>query len=157
MQSLQFVRIRRATPADASALARLRLEFRGPLAAMLEEEAGFIDRCATWMTPRLDADSPWSVWIAETSHDLVGNVWMQIVEKLPNPSDEPELHAYVSNFYVRVEHRNLGAGSGLLRAVLDECARLDVDSVFLWPTARSRALYERFGFTTDRGILSLER
>ena len=82
---------------------------------------------------------------------------MQVVEKLPNPGDEPERHAYVSNLFVRPDHRNLGIGADLLRAVLDEGKRLDVDAVFLWPTARSRSLYERFGFTANGAVLSLER
>ena len=101
--------------------------------------------------------SPWRVWMAETDDVLVGNVWMQLVEKLPNPGDEPEQHGYVSNLYVRDDHRNLGVGSALLQAALDECTRRDVDAVFLWPTARSRPLYERFGFTHDGAVLPLER
>jgi hypothetical protein len=44
-----------------------------------------------------------------------------------------------------------------MRVVLDECRHLDVDSVFLWPTPRSRPLYERFGFTNNGAVLSLER
>ena len=105
--------------------------------------------------------------IGELDHDLtrnairngepLGAVWLQVVEKLPNPTAEPELHAYVSNFYVRPAYRNDGIGSALLRVVLDECTRLDVDSVFLWPSERSRALYERHGFITTDSVLVLKR
>jgi GNAT superfamily N-acetyltransferase len=138
-------------------LARLRFEFRAPRAPTVEPEDEFLARCTAWMEPRLIDASPWRAWVAETSDLLVGNVWMQVVEKLPNPGEEPELHAYVSNFFVRPEYRNLGAGSGLMKVVLDECRQLDVDSVFLWPTARSRPLYERLGFTNSGAVLSLER
>jgi GNAT superfamily N-acetyltransferase len=155
--SPSVAQIRPANPADAPALAQLRFEFRAPLAAATESADAFIERCANWMRPRLIDGSPWRVWLAETSGDLVGAVWMQLVEKLPNPGDEPEQHAYVSNLYVRAGHRNLGAGSALLHAALDECKRRDVDAVFLWPAARSRPLYERFGFTHDGAVLSLER
>jgi GNAT superfamily N-acetyltransferase len=157
MQSSTLVQFRRACPSDASALARLRFEFRAPRAATVETEDEFLERCTAWMEPRLIDASSWRAWVAETSDLLVGNVWMQVVEKLPNPGEEPELHAYVSNFFVRSEHRNLGAGSGLMKVVLDECSRLDVDSVLLWPTARSRSLYERLGFTNNGAVLSLDR
>lgn len=109
------------------------------------------------MRDRLDSGSIWRVWLVERNNDSVGAVWLQVVEKLPNPTAESELHAYVSNFYVRPDHRNTGAGSALLRAVLDETASLGVDSVFLWPSARSRPLYERHGFAVSENVLVLER
>jgi GNAT superfamily N-acetyltransferase len=109
------------------------------------------------MERRLAEGSSWRAWVAESDGHLAGNVWMQLVEKLPNPVDEPERHAYVTNLFVRPEHRNLRAGTGLMHVVLDECRRLDVDAVILWPTARSRSLYERLGFTHDGAVLSLER
>ena len=107
------------------------------------------------MLRRLTAESAWRAWIAEHTGQVAGTIWLQAIEKLPNPASEFELHAYVSNFYVRAEHRNTGIGSALLRAALDECRRLDVDAVFLWPTARSRPLYERHGFAPGTGMLTM--
>src|SRR5262245_27808477 len=135
--------VRRATQSDAERLARLRFEFRGPRAPNVESEAEFLTRCAAWMYSRLTPSSIWRVWLVERNGEPAGAVWLQIVEKLPNPTSEPELHAYLSNFYVRPAYRNDGIGSALLRTALLECTRLDVDSVFLWPSARSRSLYER--------------
>ena len=149
--------IRRATPSDAAALARLRLEFRGPRAPAVESEQEFLDRCGAWMRERLRPDSVWRAWVIHRNKEPVGTVWLQVVEKLPNPTAEPELHAYVSNFYISAEYRNGGGGSALLRAALDECRQLSVDTVFLWPSARSRPLYERNGFAMANGILVLER
>lgn len=145
--------VRRATQSDAPALARLRFEFRGPRAPNVESETEFLTRCETWMCARLGNDSIWRVWLLERNNDPIGAVWLQVVEKLPNPTAESEVHAYVSNFYVRPEHRNSGAGSLLLRAALDETERLGVDSIFLWPSARSRPLYERHGFALSENVL----
>jgi N-acetylglutamate synthase-like GNAT family acetyltransferase len=44
-------------------------------------------------------------------------------------------------------------GSTLLESALARCAELRVDTVFLWPTPRSRILYARYGFTQRSGIL----
>jgi GNAT superfamily N-acetyltransferase len=145
--------VRRATQSDAAALARLRLEFRGPRAPNVESETEFLARCETWMRERLRDDSIWRVWLLARNNDPIGAVWLQVVEKLPNPTAESELHAYVSNFYVRPDHRNSGGGSLLLRAALDEAKRLGVDAIFLWPSARSRSLYERHGFAVSDDVL----
>lgn len=149
--------VRRATRADAAALARLRLDFRGPRAPNLEAEQVFLERCAAWMAPRLTSGAAWRAWVLDWNDRVAGNVWVQVIEKLPNPTAEAEIHAYVSNLYVAPAHRNEGAGTALLRAALDECARLEVDSIFLWPSARSRSLYRRHGFVVRDDILVLKR
>jgi GNAT superfamily N-acetyltransferase len=105
------------------------------------------------MRARLGDGSIWRVWLLERNHDPIGSVWLQVVEKLPNPTAESEWHAYVSNFYVRPDHRNTGGGTELLRAALHEAERLGVDSVFLWPSARSRPLYQRHGFAVSENVL----
>ena len=145
--------IRRARPDDAPLLARLRYEFRAALGTPDETEAAFLARCIAWMAPRLAPDARWCAWLAGRADDAaLGAIWLQIVEKIPNPVREAESHGYVTNFYVREAARGAGTGTGLLDAALTECAARGVDAVFLWPTPRSRALYARHGFTAD-GIL----
>ena len=138
--------VRPAVPADAPALAQLRYAFRAELDAGVEPEASFLRRCEAWMKRRLSRDGPWRCWVSEEREMLVGTVWLQIVEKLPNPVAEPECHGYVSSFYVAPSHRSVGLGSALLSVCLAECDSVGADAVFLWPTPRSRSLYERHGF-----------
>jgi GNAT superfamily N-acetyltransferase len=150
--------LRRATSDDAATLARLRYEFRAPRGPNTESDTDFLRRCEDWMRARLHAESSWRVWVVETVDDgPVGAVWLQIVEKLPNPVAESEWHGYVSNLFVRESVRSRGAGSMLLGAALDECARVDVDNVILWPTPRSRSLYARHGFVAADNMLVLAR
>ena len=108
------------------------------------------------MRPRLHGDSRWAVWLAERDDEIVGQIWVQIVEKIPNPGPESELHAYVSNFFVLPAERNSGAGTQLLHAVVDHCRSLGVDTVFLWPSERSVTLYRRTGFERPDDVLVLE-
>ena len=140
------VGVRRAGPSDASALARLRYEFRASLKPAAEDEPSFVARCETWMAPRLGGDSAWAAWVAERRAAIVGTVWMEFFEKMPNPVAEAEAHGYLTNFYVRDGERGAGTGSRLLEVALAECERRRVHQVLLWPTDRSRPLYERFGF-----------
>jgi len=142
----------------ASAIMEARAQ-QAPAAppAPVETAAQFLPRCIEWMRRRIDDESPWRVWVLTHNDTIVGNIWLELVEKLPNPNVEREMHAYVTNFFIRPEYRNTGAGSRLLEAVLDECKRAHVDSVFLWPSDRSRPLYERYGFTAPSTMLVLEQ
>jgi GNAT superfamily N-acetyltransferase len=152
--SLPRPTIRSAVAADAPMLAGLRFEFRAGLAPEAVIEPEFHRRCSAWMAARLPRTDVWSCWIAEMEPaGPCGTVWVQWLEKLPNPADEPERHAYVTNLYVRPAARDQGVGSALLEAVLAECVVRGCDAVFLWPTPRSRSLYLRHGFSAESGVL----
>lgn len=146
--------IRQASHADVDQLARLRYDFRSNLAPSIEDEAEFIVRCRTWMNARI-GDGRWHCWVAEEAGHLIGNVWIQVVEKIPTPTDEPEEHAYLTNFFVREAARGRGIGSRILSQVLGWCAERGVHAVFLWPTARTRPMYERHGFMADGDAMQL--
>jgi ribosomal protein S18 acetylase RimI-like enzyme len=146
MQTTGAVTIRAAVPADAPALARLRFALRASVAMAWEPEAEFLARCTAWMFDRLAPGSAWRCWIAEGEQGIVGSVWLQLIEKIPNPGDDPERHAYVSNLYVAPDHRGLGLGTRLLQQCIAACPDDDVDKMILWPTPESRTLYQRHGF-----------
>jgi GNAT superfamily N-acetyltransferase len=146
-------RIQRAEPADAPELARLRFAFRTELDPPTEEESGFVRRCTEWMVESLSPGGAWRCWVAVLGGTLVGTIWLQLIEKLPNPVGHLGWHGYVSSVYVVPALRNAGIGSGLLTACLDECQAQGVDAVILWPTDRSRALYQRYGFVVRDDLL----
>jgi GNAT superfamily N-acetyltransferase len=148
-------RIRLATAADVAVLTELRYELRTGIAPDVTPEAGFHERCMEWMSARLPWTDVWRCWLAEDeAGEALGVVWLQFLEKLPNPVGEPALHGYLTGFYVRDAVRNRGVGTALLTAALAACEERGVDTVFLWPTARSRALYLRHGFAEQSGILT---
>ena len=148
--------VRRATQDDVTVLARFRYDFRTGRHRASENENDFLARCVAWMRPRLRGDSRWRVWLLEEAGVAIGNLWVQIVEKIPNPGDESELHAYVSNVFVVPEHRNRGGGAMLLDAAIAECRSFHVDTMFLWPSDESRPLYERHGFAAPERLLVKE-
>lgn len=149
------VNIRLAAVSDAPALAGLRYEFRSSVGVVSERESEFIARCRRWMQERLREGGPWRCWVAERGQELVGNLWAQLIEKIPNPVVEPERHAYVTNFYVRERERGRGTGSLLLSAALGWCREAYVHAIILWPTERSRSLYLRHGFAVREDLLEL--
>lgn len=135
------------------ALARLRYEFRAGQDPPIESEADFLARCTGWMTARLVPGGSWRCWLAEAAGRAVGTVWLQRIEKLPNPVAEAESHGYVSSLYVVPSSRGAGLGSRLLGACLEACQAQEMDAVILWPTARSRSLYLRLGFAVREDLL----
>jgi len=145
--------IRPGAPADAPALARLRYEFRAAIGTPNEPAGAFVDRCTIWMAERLLPVSPWHCWVVEHDGAIIGNVWLQLIEKIPNPVPELETHAYITNVYVRPGTRGAGVGERLVATALDWCRSHGVDSVILWPTARSRTLYARHGFALPDDLL----
>ncbi|MGD9933806.1 MAG: N-acetyltransferase family protein [Dehalococcoidia bacterium] len=144
--------VRRASPLDAAALARLRFDFRAELGHPTEARADFLPRCEAWMHERLQRPGPWYAWVVE-SPAISGSLWLQLIEKLPNPVDELESHAYITSVYVTPSARNLGGGQALLDAAFQFCRGAGVDSVILWPSSRSRPLYERNGFAVPSDLL----
>jgi GNAT superfamily N-acetyltransferase len=138
--------IRLAELGDAPSLAQLRYEFRAGHDPTTEAEADFLARCGAWMAARLAPGSAWRCWAAVEAERLVGAIWLQIIEKIPNPSDEAEYHGYISNLYVEPSRRGAGLGSMLIEACVRFCEKEAVDAVILWPSPLSRPLYERHGF-----------
>lgn len=147
--------IRLASAADAMVLARLRYELRASTRKVVEDDAIFVERCALWMEERLGNETSWKCWIAEWQGTAVGNVWAQLIEKIPNPMSESEYYVYLTNFYVREKHRGKGIGTRLLSAVLDWSRSKNAEAVILWPTERSKAFYLRNGFSFADDLMQL--
>lgn len=145
--------IRLATLTDALALARLRFEFRAALNEAVETEDIFLARAVPWMAGRLGEATNWRCWVAEDGGTIVGHLWLQLIEKIPNPAAELEWHGYITNVFVHPEARGAGIGAELIEAALRLCREKGVDSVILWPTARSRTLYARHGFAVRDDIM----
>jgi GNAT superfamily N-acetyltransferase len=149
-----MIEVRAATPADAADLADLRWEFRTGRTPAVEAREVFIERCTAWMHRELAGGGSWRAWVAVSEARIVGQVWLDTLQKVPNPVAERERHAYLSNLYVRPAERGC-VGSRLLQSAIDWAKANGVDRVVLWPTARSVSLYEREGFTRNGDVMEL--
>ncbi len=145
------VRIRQAMVEDARALATLRYRFRAEKGKAVEGEDDFVARTAPWIAERL-ARKDWRAWVALDGEAIVGHVFIHFIDKVPNPVPEAEALAYLTNFYVAPSLRNRGTGALLLKAAVSACEDMEVETVFLRPTADSVPLYRRNGFV-DAALL----
>ncbi len=142
--------VRPAIPADAPALAELRYDFRSTRSTPAESREEFVPRCADWMRREL-AGGSWRAWVAESEAGIVGQIWLNVIQKLPNPGVERERHGYVSNVFVRPEARG-GVGTRLVEAVLQFAVDEGLDRMILWATPESRTLYARYGFRQNGDV-----
>jgi GNAT superfamily N-acetyltransferase len=146
--------IRRATSADAGALAELRWEFRTGRQPPAETHDAFVKRCAPWMRRELATAYAWHAWVAVIDRAIVGQIWLHVMHKVPNPVAEPETHAYLSNLYVKPSERG-GTGTRLLDTAIRWARSNGVDRVVLWPSPRSVTLYLRHGFSHGGEVMEL--
>ncbi len=152
------VRIRLAKPGDSRALADLRYRFRTEIDPATETQGRFQRRCTSWMKKRFCSEtSPWRCWVLDDGKRLLGHVCVQLFEKVPNPVNEPEVHAYITNFYVVPEVRSRGLGRRLLDTALLWCRAQGSDGIILWATPGSRSLYRRCGLAESADIFELRR
>jgi GNAT superfamily N-acetyltransferase len=156
-QSMARIQIRLARSGDSRALADLRYRFRTETESATETKRRFLRRCASWMKKRFHSGSyPWRCWVVDDGKQLLGHICVQLFEKIPNPiHDEPEIHAYVTNFYVVPEMRSQGLGNRLLNKALSWCRVRGTDAVILWATPDSKSLYRRCGFVQPTDIFEL--
>jgi len=145
--------IRLATEADVAILSQMRFALRTK-PENVETEKAFLERCTEWMRNHLENDS-WRCWIVEEDDSIMGALWLQLVEKIPNPTSESEFFAYITNVFVKEWARGKGLGSKLLSEAFAFCEQQKVETVILWPTEKSRPLYERHGFAVRSDVFEL--
>jgi GNAT superfamily N-acetyltransferase len=69
----------------------------------------------------------WRAWTAHQSGRIIGQVWVNLIQKVPNPIGERERHLYLSNLYVQPSARG-GVGTALLETALEWARANGVDS-----------------------------
>lgn len=150
------LQIRLATSGDWNALAEMRYRFRTELESPAERKSRFVRRCTSWMKKCFGADSDaWRCWVVDDGNRLLGHVCVQLFEKVPNPVNEREIHAYLTNFYVVPEMRNRGLGEKLLNKALSWCRARNADAVILWATPGSKSRYRRCGLVQPMDVFEL--
>jgi GNAT superfamily N-acetyltransferase len=147
--------VRPATPDDAPALARHRVEMFRDMRRVPNETLAEELRAATgpvlreWL-----AGGTYLGWVARPAGqpgEIVGGAGVQLLPRLPRPSPGGEViwrgpEAYVLNVYVERAWRRRGVASLLMQHVLADARDRGIATVSLHASADGRPLYERLGF-----------
>ncbi|MGW7265931.1 N-acetyltransferase family protein [Streptomyces sp. NPDC054842] len=149
--------VRRAEATDASELARLRWAFkqeehRQDHGGDAPEPLHSVTRAERWIRKRLH-DGRWLAWVAEEDGAIRGHVFLNLVERVPDPYEDNSPLGYVTNFYVIPGSRNRGYGAALLDALRRHARTADLNVLVVWPSERSAPLYGRAGFRPPEDLL----
>ena len=154
------VTVRRATPADAAALAAFAAEaFRDTFAAdnTPEDMAVYLAKSFGEPIQQAEIDDPEvTVFLAEKENELVGYVLLRDGGVSSCVHDTPALE--IARLYAGRRWIGAGIGARLMRHCLDEAAARGKHSLWLgvWErNARAIAFYERWGFI-DVGAQSFQ-
>jgi GNAT superfamily N-acetyltransferase len=119
----------------------------------LGSDPTFPARFLAWFRSQLVAGS--LAWVAEDA-EIFGMLVMFVHERMPEPGRPTTSWGYVGNVFVHPTRRGVGAGASLVSAAIDEAKRRDLARLILNPSPRSVPLYQRAGFSSRHGLLTLE-
>ena len=142
--------VRLASPDDVDALAALRRAWVEEQHGSPVDDPDFEADFRAWFAGEGDLRI---TWLAESEGLPVGMVNLRIFDRMPRPGRAPSRWGYLSNFFVRADHRGRGVGSRLL----EHCVRYADDHGFvrvvLSPSELSVPLYVRTGFGPATSLL----
>lgn len=147
---------RTATLADGHELARLRWIFSSAEAQQAEPLEAFIPNFLTgFLRPALESGL-WAVFVVEQKPGrLIGNIYLQIIRKIPRPARRRNTYGYITNVFIEPEWRNGGVGGVLLEQVISWARERDLEFLVLWPSELSVEFYKRHGFSQGGEAMEL--
>ena len=145
------VTVRRASAADAPALAALRwrraTQDHGYQGDNREE---FVAALGDWMRGHPEHRA----FVAEAAGEVVGMAWLAVLDRVPTVDRYARRGGDVQSVFVVPELRDRRVGAQLMAAVLDEARRLELEHVTVHSSPRAVPFYERNGWGHDPEWLS---
>ena len=147
---------RMADEKDSEVLAGLRWDFKmeGKENDKLYDKQEFLRAYADYLEPELKNGS-WSCWVAEEAGEIVSNIYIRRIRKLPKPAKLHAEYGYVSNVYTRTAYRDKGVGGQLMERVKQWASENSLEFLVLWPSKRAVPFYERKGFSQNNEVMEL--
>jgi GNAT superfamily N-acetyltransferase len=135
--------VRRATAADAGALAALRRSWVEEEAGRIDDGEAFEQEFAQWYAAEAGRRL---TWVAAFGAETVGMLNLVEFHRMPRPGRLHSAWGYISNVFVLAAHRDGGIGRELLDAAISAARERGYARLVLSPSERARPLYRRVGF-----------
>lgn len=108
---------RLATKSDISMLSEMRREHEYEEEGKFDiSKEDFIKECNLFLVNGLK-NGTWEYWIAEENSEIISNIYVNRIRKVPKPQKLFGEIGYVTNVHTKTEFRNKGRGTELLKKV----------------------------------------
>ena len=118
------------------------------------EKGEFIIECKAFLINGLECGN-WVYWVAEEDDEIVANIYINKIRKVPKPQKLFTEIGYVTNVHTKEKWRNKGIGTQLLKEAVAWSKENGIELLFVWPSERSVSYYEREGFKEKNEIMEL--
>lgn len=115
----------------------------------------FITECKLFLREGMEKGT-WMYWIAEDNGNVVSNIYINRIRKVPKPQKLAAEIGYVTNVHTSIRYRNQGIGTELLKHAKHWAKENKIELLFVWPSEKSVSFYERQGFSIKNEIMELE-
>jgi GNAT superfamily N-acetyltransferase len=154
--------LRRADPGDAATIAEMRVRSSAERNAAVtpERNDAFRAACEAALEAEL-REGDTRIWLAFNGERAIGTATLMILRTLPRIRSRSGIVANardgrVRNVYVELAYRGRGIAQALMREVLNEARRENVDRLTLGASDMGRPLYEKMGFVAKRDEMIYE-
>ena len=147
---------RMADENDSEVLSMLRWEFKteGKENEIKGDKQEFLAECKDFLRHSL-MNGDWSCWVAEDEGEIVSQIFIRRIRKIPKPEKLNAQYGYVSNVYTRPDYRAKGIGKQLMEHVKWWADENKLEFLILWPSKRAVPFYEREGFVQNNEVMEL--
>lgn len=115
----------------------------------------FINYCKAFLENGIK-NGTWAYWVAEDNGNIVSNIYINKIRKVPKPQKLFAEIGYVTNVHTKAEYRNKGIGTELIKNVKQWANENQIELLFVWPSEKSVRFYARHGFRNQNEIMELE-
>ena len=115
------------------------------------EEAEFRARFIVFLKRHIGTD--YICWVAEEAGKIISAVYIGILEKMPDLSNEPRWIGYVSHVFTLPTYRNRQIASELMDRVQDWARTHSFEILFALPGVKSVPFFERQAFVEDNRFM----
>ena len=141
------IRVRRAMPADASALVRLRAVMYAGMGQTVAEGGRWRVDAEAWFDRFLRQPDRFAAFVAEADTAVVSAAAGLVIDHPPSPANPGSVRGYVFNVATEVAFRRRGLGNACLIGLLDWfAADTAVQVIDLTATGDGNGMYRAQGF-----------
>lgn len=146
--------IRTATPLDANAMAKLRIQLLEETEHFSEDRSSFLHSTELYFSNAIEKETYFG-WIVEMEGQTVAMGGVNVFMRMPYPENPQGKEFYLLNLYTLPEFRRLGMGSALVQKAIELAKGHYAPRLWLDSTIKGLSIFEKAGFQRNQSAMEL--